>query len=76
MLYWSRSRVCDEQKLMGRAELQISRIRAGVIRYKVYKEDHEALVDEVHFPEGGKMKITLKLDFSFTNQDQIWNQRC
>ena len=40
---------------MGGAELQMSRFRAGVIiRYKVYK-DHDDLVDEVHFPKGGKM---------------------
>ena len=59
---------------MGGAELQISRFRAGVIRYKVYK-DHDVLVDEVHFPKCGKMQISPNLDFSCTNQDQIRNQR-
>ena len=29
----------------------------------------------VHFPEGGKMQISPKLDRSYTNQDQIRNQR-
>ena len=43
------------KKLMGGAELQMSKIRAGVIRYKVYNH-HDILVDEVHFPECGKMQ--------------------
>ena len=59
---------------MGGAELKMSRFRAGVIRYKVYK-DHDVLVDEVHFPKGGKMQISPNLDFICTNQDQIRNQR-
>ena len=53
---------------MGRAELQISRIMADVIRYKVYK-DHDDLVEEVHISEIGKMHISLKLDICCTNQD-------
>ena len=60
---------------MGGAELQMSRFRAGVIRYKVYKDHDVLLVDEVHFPKGGKMQISPNLDFSCTNQDQIRNQR-
>ena len=59
---------------MGGAELQMSWIRAGVIRYKMYN-NHDVLVDIVHFPEGNKMQISPKLDFSCTNQDQIRNQR-
>ena len=70
----SRSRIGDVQKSMGGAELQMSKISAGVIRYKLYK-DHDVLVDEMHFPEGGKMQIFSKLDFICTNQDQIRNQR-
>ena len=56
---------------MRGTELQISRIRTGVIRYKVYNN----LVDIVHFSEGGKMQIPPKLDLYCTNQDQIRNQR-
>ena len=59
---------------MGGAELQMSRIRAGVIRYKVYK-DHDVVVDEEHFPEGGKMQISPKLEHYCANQDHIRNQR-
>ena len=59
---------------MGGAELQMSRIRAGVIRYKMYN-NHDVLLDIVHFPEGGKMQIFPKLDLICTNQDQIRNQR-
>ena len=61
-------------KTDGGAELKMSRFRAGVIRYKVYK-DHDVLVDKVHFPKGGKMQISPNLDFICTNQDQIRNQR-
>ena len=59
---------------MGGAELQMSRFRADVIRYKVYK-NHNVLFDVVHFPKCGKMQISPNLDFSCTNQDQIRNQR-
>ena len=61
-------------KSMGGAELQMSRIRAGVIRYKVYK-DHDVLVDEEHFPEGGKMQISPKLVHFYANEVDIQNQR-
>ena len=59
---------------MGGAKLQRCRIRAHVIRYKVYK-DHDLLVDEVHFPEGGKTPISPQLDFSCTNQERFGIQR-
>ena len=61
---------------MGRAELQMIKIRAGVIRYKVYRyNNHDVLVDIVHFNEGVKKQISLKLNLCCTNQDQIQNQR-
>ena len=60
-------------KPMGGAELWMSRFRAGVIRYRVYK-NHNVLVD-VHFSKGGKMQISSNLGFSCTNQDQIRNQQ-
>ena len=36
--------------------------------------DHDVLVDLVHFPEGNKMQISLKLEQYCANQDQIRNQ--
>ena len=56
---------------MGGAELQMSRIRAGVSWYN----NHDILVDEVHFSKGGKIQISPKLDLYCTNQDEILNQR-
>ena len=40
----------------------------------MYK-DHDVLVDEVQFPEGGKIQISPKLEQYCANQDQIRNQR-
>ena len=59
---------------MGGAELQMSRIRAGFIMYKVYN-NHDILVDIVHFSEAGKMKISPKLEHYCANEVVIRNQR-
>ena len=59
---------------MGGAELQMSRIKAGVTRHKVYN-DYDFLVDYVHFSEGGKIQISPKLNFYYKIQSQIRNQR-
>ena len=36
---------------------------------------HDVLVDLVHFIEGGKIQISLKLDLCGANEVDIWNQR-
>ena len=36
--------------------------------------DQDVLVDEMHFPEYGKMQISPKLDLYSTKQDQVQNQ--
>ena len=36
---------------------------------------HDVLVDLVHFLEGGKIQISLKLDLCGANEVDIWNQR-
>ena len=49
----------------------------GVFRYNLY-EDHDVLVDEVHFPESGNLRVQIspKLDFSCRIiQDKIRNRR-
>ena len=67
------------KKSMRGEELQMSRIRAGVIRYSVYK-DHDVLVDEVNFPEGGKCKYlqnqtlvsqSYKIRFGISDLDYV-----
>ena len=54
---------------MGGAELQMSRIRSGVIKYKVYITTTSWLIKCIFL----KVQISPKLDFSCTNQDQIRN---
>ena len=74
------------KKSMGEAELQMSRIIAGVIRVqgehnKVHNNEykkcnnHDILVDEMHFSEISKMQKSPKMDFSCSNKDKIRKQR-
>ena len=64
---------------MRKAEIQMSRIKAGFIRYNVPTSlvevhNNDVLVEKVHCSENGKRQLSPKLNLYCKNRIQIRNQ--
>ena len=48
-------------KFIIKIKLEVSIFKANVIRYKMY-EDHNDVVDKMHYRKNGKLQISSKLN--------------